>query len=321
MDTSNGPASPAEAALLWKDGQTAFDNGNYQEALNQLQRLVDRYPGSEGYLEAHRLLGRTLMMLGKYQEALNPLQFYVDAVGNRALGLRTQLWLGEDKLTLGKAYEAYLLSTEVEKGSIHSAPELHAESQFLKARSLMALDHDDRALKVLDSVEAAPAVRSDPTLKAHAAFTRIILKLKSCARLPSKEAMDESQAREQFGRRAVCLQEALALFRDTTESHELQTGEDAGDKIYQGFVAYSLAVQHPPAPPKMKPTDRTAAQKKSYFSELSDRLTQDFKKAVRDSLATLQDWKSKDSSNVSGNKSVGAENAYGKLSKKIETLL
>ena len=45
VETSNGPTSPQEADILWNDGQKAFEKGQYQDAINDLQRLVDRYPG------------------------------------------------------------------------------------------------------------------------------------------------------------------------------------------------------------------------------------------------------------------------------------
>ena len=95
VETGNGPTSQQESDILWTDGQKAFDTGAYQDAVNDLSRLVDRYPGSTGYLEAHRLLGRSLMLLGRTAEAIAPLQAYITATGNRELGLTTRLWLGD----------------------------------------------------------------------------------------------------------------------------------------------------------------------------------------------------------------------------------
>jgi tetratricopeptide (TPR) repeat protein len=312
IETSNGPTSSQEADILWNDGQKAFDNGQYQDAINLLQRLVDRYPGHSGYLEAHRLLGRSLMMMGRYEEALDPLRAYVHATGTREEGLRTRLWVGEDYLKLSKPDEGYLAATEVEKSSKGKFEDIYARSQFLKARALIGLNQDARARRVLDSVESSPAVASDSVLQGYAARTRIELKLRECAKFPARSTMDEGQARDQFNRRALCLQESLTQFKTAAESRETETADEASEKIFRGYESYSAAIQHPPEPSKLTPTDRTAQQKSAYLAELTARLDEDRKKALHETLKTLAEWKLKASSK--------AAEAYTKLTKKLETL-
>jgi tetratricopeptide (TPR) repeat protein len=317
VDTSNGPTSQQEASILWSDGQKAFESGNYQDAVNNLSRLVDRYPGSPGYLEAHRLLGRSFMLLGRYSEALAPLQAYIADTGTSESGLDTRLWLGDVYLKLAQANEAYLTSQEIEKLSKSSYPGLYARSQFLKARALLALNQDDRASRVIDSVEALPAVQSDPTLKGYAAQARIELKLRRCALFPSAGPMEEQQARDQFNRRGLCLQEALVLFKTAAESRELITSDETANELFKGFESYTAATRKPPAPPKLKPKDRTPKQRSEYLSELAYQLNQDRQKAIHDSLATLEEWKEKAASPSQEQ----AASTYAKLTKKIETLL
>jgi tetratricopeptide (TPR) repeat protein len=313
VDTSNGPVSDSEASLLWTDGKKAFEEGRYQDAVNSLQRLVDRYPGHTGYLEAHRYLGRSLQLLGKPALALRPLQDYIGATSDREQSLRARLWLGEAYLELSKPNEAYLSAVEIEKASEKSGPELHAEALFLKTRALMKLGQDKRAKQVLDSVEAETVVQTDPVLRGHLAESKIELKLKNCASFPSPGAMSESQARDQFARRALCLQDTLTLYKSAAESGDLPTGADAGERIFEGYDALSNAVKHPPAPPRLPREARTAAQNKQYLAELEDRLEQDRKKAIQDSLSTLEEWRKK----AAGKSAT----AYSNLEKRIGSLL
>jgi tetratricopeptide (TPR) repeat protein len=313
VETANGPTSQQEADILWTDGQKYFDAGKYQDSVNSLSRLVDRYPGATGYLEAHRLLGRSLMMLGRYSEAAPLFESYINATGNRELGLSTRLWLGETYLQIGKANEAYLSSQEIEKATQLSKSDIYARSQFLKARALLALDRDERAQRVIDSVESLPIVQSDSALKGYAAQARIDLKLRSCRGYPSAGAMDEQQARDQFSRRALCLQEALVLFKTAAESRELGTGDQTATELYKGFESYTTATRKPPPPTKLTPVDRTPQQRAEYAAELIAKLNEDRKKALQESLSIISEWRSKSSPK--------AAIAYTKLTKEIEKLL
>src|SRR5690242_3498514 len=56
--SSTGPTSRQDADIVWKEGREAFDRGDFDTAAFQLQRLVDRYPGERGYLDAHLILGK-----------------------------------------------------------------------------------------------------------------------------------------------------------------------------------------------------------------------------------------------------------------------
>src|SRR6185437_5970364 len=266
---------------------TAFQEGHYQDAINSLQRLVDRYPGYPGYLEAHRYLGRSLMLVNRPADAEKPLRSYINATGDRKLGIQTRLWLAEDELMLSKANQAYLTTLAVEKETKERGPHpdqsLYAQSQFLKTRALLAMNQDRRAQRVLDSIALSPAVESNPMLKGGLARTQIELKLRSCAKLPvtgsHAKPMTDGQARDQFSQRALCLQEALALFETAAESGDSQTATDAGHRISEAYRAYAMAVRNPPPPIGLRPTESTPEQKKQYKVELVDRLERDRKQA------------------------------------------
>src|SRR5690242_18744119 len=92
--TSLGPTSNEEAEILWKQGQSALQNSEFQDAANSLQRFVDRYPSKPGYLKAHLLLGKALFGLGKAQESLAPFKYFISATGTRIESIEARLAIG-----------------------------------------------------------------------------------------------------------------------------------------------------------------------------------------------------------------------------------
>jgi tetratricopeptide (TPR) repeat protein len=115
QETSSGPTSEEEAAILWKDGEAAFKAEDYTKAITLLQRLIDRYPGHPGYLEAHRYVGRAYLFTHQADKSVKPFEYYIGATGDRNLALRTRIWLAEAFMELGKNHEAFLSAQEVEK--------------------------------------------------------------------------------------------------------------------------------------------------------------------------------------------------------------
>ena len=130
-DTRAGSTSTAEASLLWEQGQKAFQSESYQEAVNQLKRLIDRYPGVKGFTEAHYLLGSSFIELKRPKEALHPLRYYVSANGKTEAGLNGRVKLAEAYLMLKKFNEAYLTA-----GEIVSARATKKDNVASKSRSL-----------------------------------------------------------------------------------------------------------------------------------------------------------------------------------------
>jgi tetratricopeptide (TPR) repeat protein len=293
-DSSVGPTSNEEAIILWKDGDAAFKAEDYTKAINLLQRFVDRYPGYEGYLEAQSDLGRAYLLSKQPEKSLKPLEYYILATGNRTRALRARIWLGAANLELGKAHEAYLSALEIEKNA-SSAPEVFAESQFLKAHALLLLNEDDRAQKVLDSVKEKLVVQTDPELKGQAEQVGLELKIRSCNKMPNikkPKKMGELQARDTYSLRALCLQEAMIAAKNTVEScvsaGDSFTLSHAQAIVIRGFNQYNEATKAPP--PSDKASAQSAEQKKQYRSELIDILEQDRAKAYSDALNTLSLW-------------------------------
>ena len=65
-----------KAAALWGMGRTELADGNYQEALNQLNKLLNSYPDSTYSARAHFLMGRAYAGLEQYQQAADAYQTY-----------------------------------------------------------------------------------------------------------------------------------------------------------------------------------------------------------------------------------------------------
>jgi TolA-binding protein len=334
-DTSTGPTSPEEADVLWNDGKAAFDAGDYTKAITHLQRLVDRYPGSSGYLEAHRYLGRAYLFNDQAKESIPAFRYYISATASRDLSVRARIWLAEAYLATGNPQEAYLSSLEIEKSPI-ADPQTFAEGELMKAQVLIALKKHDKAQTVLDSVKQKPILQTDPVLIGQAAHVELQLKIHNCekpitpqegpqtklsgkaraARPASGRAggMDELKVQDAYSRRAVCLQEALVLVRHVIDAagtgKDLMTLNEAQSEILGGFAQYNRSILTPP--PAVHASSQTAQQKKQYRAELVDRLQIDRQKTYDEANTSLMDWK-KQASPTSAP-------AYDQLVQKLQTL-
>src|SRR6476620_2157108 len=84
LQHSVGALSEKEASFHWSQGESAFQKGQYQEAVNHLQRLVERYPGKTGFIQAHFYLGKALLELGKPREAIEKLKYFISSTRQRS---------------------------------------------------------------------------------------------------------------------------------------------------------------------------------------------------------------------------------------------
>lgn len=297
QDTSSGPTSQEEGDILWKDGEAAFKNEDYTKAITLLQRLVDRYPGHNGYLEAHRYVGRAYLFTHQAEKSIAPFEYYITATGDRNLALRTRIWLAEAYIELGKFHEALLSAQEVEKAQA-PAPELFAEAELIKARTLLNLNEDERAEKVYDSVREKMIIQSDMELKSQAELINLELKVRECKKLPPKNGkkLDELEVRRLFAQRALCLQEALVQTKNVLDpalqAKNSLTSINAFKAVLRGFTDYNVALKNPPPSPKAKKQDAT--QNKQYKAELVDILEQDRVKTYRDATNTVSSWQKTD---------------------------
>lgn len=294
INSEVGPASPAEAALLWKDGKEAHSRGKWQDAVNRLERLIARHPGAPGYLEAHRLLGEAYLGLDETAKALPVLKSYVEGTRSATDGARGRLLLGKALLSLERYDEAALLAREFEKKSLEKSmekePELRARGLILKARALTGLGRDEEAGRALDSLSRLKF--EQPAVAAEASLARLDLKTRSCARLPGQGSgqgsMDELQARSQFDRRGTCLEEALLQFMELQrlqqalpKSDQPHFAADAERRLIVAYDSYARGCLNPPSPPAAgKPGPegslrRSKLQLERYRTELVTLLKED----------------------------------------------
>jgi len=298
-ETSTGPTSQEEADVLWNDGKSAYDAEEFAKAIPLFQRLVDRYPGFSGYLEAHRYLGRAYLFNDQAKMSIPPLRYYITATADRELSIRARIWLAEANLAMGKPHEAFLSSIEIEK-SPSADPQTFAEGEIMKAHTLIALKEDERAQKVLDAVKQKPIVDTDPVLKGQAAQVELQLKIRDCGKPITQSSkggpesgMDELKVQDAYSRRAICLQEALVLVRHAVDSagtgKDLMTLKQAQGEILRGFIAYNHAIQNPPL--AAHHASQTTLQKKQYKDELVDHLQGDLRRTYQEATASLTTWK------------------------------
>ena len=289
-DSSAGPASQAEARILWEDGVAAYKAGRFQPAVNALSRYVDRYPGEKGYLDAHRMLGIAEFRIGHADEAIAPLSFFVQAKAQTREGLAARVWLGRAYLKLEKFSEAFLTSEEIEKQQKAASANTFAQGLLLKSWALIGLGQDERASTTATSISKLEAVAEKPELQGELARVDLRIKLRQCARLPSAKVLDEGQVRDQLNRRGGCLSEALLIGKRVADAGDESSVNPAVTELKTAILDYRVSCLNPPEPPRIKPEDRSEDQKKKYRAELVELLKHECQTKLAESKKLLSDW-------------------------------
>ncbi|HLD99675.1 MAG TPA: tetratricopeptide repeat protein [Bdellovibrionota bacterium] len=277
-DTSTGPAAPADAEILWNDGKAAFERGDFETAAYALKRIVDRYPGYPGYLEAHRLLGESFLRLDKPKAAIAPLKYYISGTRDAQNAARTRLSLGEAYLALKQFREAYLTALEIEK-----SPNPLPEGQLLRAQANIGLNRDAEALRIVSSVRKS----LPPSAIPRASWIELRLKTRACSRLASRSPLEEGYVLEQMDRRSTCLLEAMLLFQKTLELENPDFAEKARTEMLSAYELYSQVCLNPPRPPGKK---RSQIELKRYRIELSTLLRKKCNRHYQEASALLESW-------------------------------
>lgn len=289
-----GPASAAEAEILWKEGFADYEAGRYAEAVHRLQRYVDRYPAAPGFAEAQLMIGRSHLQLGQWKEAQAPLLAFISSHTQTIEGHEARLDLARSQLGRKQFNEAYLTSLEVLSAKAPSPipPKLEIAALLLRSHALIGLGREDRATQTLESARKSiaslqPALQppgapggganpppTDPEveeLQMEAESIRMDLKTRTCARYPSARALSEAQTLDQFGRRADCLLEATIIVKDASP---VSGNFDVMTENYAtAFENYAKAIRNPPIPPRDPQRPRSKRQLEQYKMELADRLS------------------------------------------------
>ncbi len=285
LHTSIGPTSQEEQEFLWKEGEQAFEKGDFKGALRPLERLIHRYTASPNHLKAHLLLGKSYLRTHMALQAISPLKFYVEATGRTEGGLRSRLLLSQAYLESGKTHQALLSAQEVLKTTRPPSQDIWPkdiwpkdiwiEGLLQKSLAQIKLGQDPQALLVLDLAKTKLIEQEGLNpLKGKASWIELLLKTRACARLANKNIpLQEGQVRDQLERRGICLTEALILFLGVLQSLETNLADSATQEILQSFKNYSQVCTHPPGPPGR----RTPKQLKTYHLELQEILAKDCK--------------------------------------------
>lgn len=302
-DSSLGPVSEAESAILWKDSQTYYARENCQDALSRLKRLVDRYPGyptATDYRKARFELGHCYYELNRDKEAIQTLKTYLEGAGDHPDAERARELMGLAQLRSKQLREAYLTSTELEKSE---TLETQAKALLLRAHVWIARNNNEKAkASNVSALALADQTHSNPLL-AQARLTEFEISTRECA-LPAflkaagkktkkatKELKEESKVRTEIEARGTCLDEALVNFRTILTPEHSPSADRAVSLAAKAFEDYRHACQNPPNPPHLTPKDRTAAQLKSYKAELADELTQIYEGHRKAALQMISNWK------------------------------
>jgi tetratricopeptide (TPR) repeat protein len=290
---SAGAASDAEAALLLAEGRKAFAAKKHERAASRFQRLVDRYPGYPGYLEAHLRLGQSLLALGRADRAITPLKYYVQGTRDPEAVTEGRIWLARAYLKDGRFNEAYLTTKEIE-ASKPTAPSLRLlaqENQLIKSRALQGLGRAPESKEALETARKLSA--SGPksaALKAEASSVEIELKLGDCARLPSPGKLAEDQARNQYERRGTCLLESLPLYKVALNQNQKALSDETTGALEKAFAEYHKACGSPPEPTETEPTPRSPEQLRQYRRELKERLLEECGQKLKAASGLLSEW-------------------------------
>ncbi|MGK5081902.1 tetratricopeptide repeat protein [Bdellovibrionota bacterium FG-1] len=295
--TSVGPTSRGESEILWKDGHASFEARNFSRAAYLLERLLARYPGHPNSTEAQFLLSHSYLELKKPEKAKRLLKDYVLTHPKTEDGIAARIELMRAYLALHQPSEALLTSDE----NLHilsaqtpqkseKAPLFHVETLVLKAKALIQLDRDPQSSAAIASVQAVVADKAPPSLKGELLGVRQALKLRSCAKFPSANFLEEAQARDQLGRRGECILESLLFFHQTLLTADLASAQESKDRLLTGFKSYLKACSKPPGPPALHPKPRTPDQTHAYLRELSLVLRNEGLQNLQQAIELLKAW-------------------------------
>jgi hypothetical protein len=290
-ETSSGPTSDSESELIWKEAQTAYEARDFVQASNHLQRLVDRYPGAQGYLKAHLYLGVARLEMKQAERAVEPLKYFIQAEGKTPDGVYARLELGRAYHALSKKHEALLVAMELDRlTQVKSLSARRAEALVFKARTLMALGRDSEARLALDaSTKRAREASAAAPVRGLNAVAELEWKLRECSKLPGKDPLKEDQLRDRISRRGQCLVESVNLYRSTVDAGDAPSAQVAAEESADAWIRYLDSCSNPLPPPGRK----SKAQLNAYREELRSALLQDCKSRVNHAHQLLTEWKPK----------------------------
>ncbi len=240
-----------------------------------------------------------MIELGKPSQAIPILKNYLTATQNSPDSILGKIWIGQAYLDLRKFNEAFLISIEIDHLILESDPisDPLIQSLLIKAQALIGLDHPGQAIEVLEFAKNHLSNKNSPEIKGQTFLLQLKLKGKDCARLPSKDRLDEGQTRDQMDRRGLCLLEELLIYQKILGTQDPRSSERASAQITGDFDDYAKACSGPFHPPqkdnRANSIHRTANELRRYQAELAGQLKQDCSKKGDSAVELLNSWKTR----------------------------
>lgn len=311
--TSVGPTSEEESIVLWGEGDLAVQQSKFSDAIPYLQRLIDRYPGTRNYLQAHLLLGRSYFETKRCEEAVPPLKYFISANGMNPSSAKARLWLGQCYLELKKFHESDLTTRELDQmdKKLKLSSDIILENLLIKSQALFGLRYENPATAALESALRQLTAANSALVRGKAFNLQLRYKFLVCSRFPSSGPLDETQIRDQLDRRGTCLLETLLVFKNILDTKDAAAVKLAVDQTERAFTEYQKICSAPPLPPQIQKS-KVALQKKRFRVELADRLILDFRNKTALAQEMIGNWKPKLSQQM-------REPAY-EISKTLKTL-
>lgn len=201
-----------EAELLWAQGKSAYESGQTKEAVRTLERLIKKYPASNGFLEAHDLLARSYYKTGEYKKALAATKYYTEAQSVFTdRGFRSRIFLSDVYLALGQKEKAYAQSLECVRAGQSPKGELQPRHLFLsraqEAKTLLA----QKKLNEVDSILKTLSPPSDGSISPAEILAVELVKAQyqtaRCSLYATDRILAESEWKLQMETKANCLQD------------------------------------------------------------------------------------------------------------------
>ncbi|NDD90728.1 hypothetical protein EBZ37_01395, partial [bacterium] len=112
--TASGPITPGEAEILWERAQELLAERNLDQAILNLERLVNRIPTHSRSLQAQRLLGELELERGQPEKALEWLGIAFNNLKGQGVGSsEIDLLRAQAYLLLQKGSEALLVAEKL----------------------------------------------------------------------------------------------------------------------------------------------------------------------------------------------------------------
>lgn len=269
--TAVGPRRGDEAQFLIDDARESTKNGDLDTAARDLDRLIARYPGTPGYLQAHLQLGEVQILRQKPALAVAPLKVYVQAMASDPTVHHARIKLAQAYFEMGQHENVLALSNELLSDNLKPKPttDERLEALLLKSQAYTGMGDTRVARRALDAFLTESGEKAPDTLAGHWAFAEVLVQSRLCGRiLPPSMKPTEGQTKLGVRERSSCTQKLLDPVLTALKSPQEVGGywlKKGTETVNSSWRALQRLCESPPSPPDA----RTPVELKKYRAELS----------------------------------------------------